>query len=160
MMDEVMGMELAERLDAVVVALEAATELLAEKHATLAAAAQQIAGAEQTVTRIVATSVSPREEELEAQLAEAGVQLAAAEDQLAELRASAAHAGHGRKTVVAMQAKHGEGFEVSIVRRRARQPEHRAAHCSEGTDAARGLAAIAKRNCKHRVVRGNGVGTE
>jgi|GEM_PF-368372 len=84
-----------ERLAETTGMLQHAVERLAERESTFALEA------EATIGRIVATVESRRETELEQKLAAAEARLAATEDQLAELRASAPATvtNSGRKTL-------------------------------------------------------------
>jgi hypothetical protein len=112
-MEEQNVVEMMERLDGVVSALEAAAERMAERQVALAA---EVEGhVERCVGRITATVESAREAELEKRLAEA-------EARIAELSASAASSVVGRKTLPAgmsvMLAKQGvslQGGEGEVV---------------------------------------------
>jgi len=105
-MEEENVVEMMERLDGVVAALEAAAERLAERQVALAAEVEE--HVERCVGRITATVESAREVELEKRLAEA-------EARIAELSASAASSVVGRKTLPAgmsaMLAKQGVSLE-------------------------------------------------
>src|SRR5579875_3471482 len=107
-MEEMTANELqaaAERLMDAASTLERAVTKMAEQQVALAAEA------ESQVSRIVATVESQREAELERKLAEAEARLAASEEKIAELLASAAAQPAGRKTVptaiTTMLAKQG-----------------------------------------------------
>jgi hypothetical protein len=105
-MEEENVVEMMERLDGVVAALEAAAERMAERQVTLAAEVEQ--HVERCVGRITATVESAREAELERRLAEA-------EARIAELSASAAPGVALRKTLPAgmsaMLAKQGVSLD-------------------------------------------------
>ena len=107
-MEEMTANELqaaAERLMEAASALERTVSRMAEQQVALAAEA------ESQVTRIVATVESQRETELERKLAEAEARLAASEEKIAELVASASAQPVGRKTLptsmATMLAKQG-----------------------------------------------------
>ncbi len=107
-MEEMTANELqaaADRLMEAASALERTVTRMAEQQVAIAAEA------ESQVSRIVATVESQREAELERKLAEAEARLAASDEKIAELVASAAAQPAGRKTLpttmATMLAKQG-----------------------------------------------------